>query len=377
MQPETELLVLCASPARTAQNHARIGELVEGPIDWALLHERADAHRLIPLLYTTLQELRPADVSASLAADFRDSARKSLLLTAELIRVLDLLQSEGIEALPFKGPALAIAAFDNLALRSFDDLDILVHRSDVWRARDVLLRAEYDETVELSSAREEDLLNSYDELVLRGSKGFPLLELHWSFLAPHYSVPLNPDVFWNRAGSISVGSRSIPSLNAEDLTVFLCLHGAKHCWSRLSLLSDIGWLISRHEIDWKTVLSTARELRVLRIVLVAIALVNRIFGVPIPEPLNEACRRDERVAGLANETVTILFGEGHDESAIFASGRLYVRMRESGRDKLAYMFGLANRPGIEDWQAIDLPARWNFLYRFVRFPRIIWKYLRT
>jgi hypothetical protein len=69
-----------------------------------------------------------------LRARFEEIARKNLRFTAELIRILNCLESHGIAAIPFKGPTLAESVYGNLALREFSDLDILVRQSDFPRA---------------------------------------------------------------------------------------------------------------------------------------------------------------------------------------------------------------------------------------------------
>jgi Uncharacterised nucleotidyltransferase len=45
-------------------------------------------------------------------------------MTGSLLQVVDLFSREGIPVLPFKGPTLAMAAYRNLALREFVDLDL-------------------------------------------------------------------------------------------------------------------------------------------------------------------------------------------------------------------------------------------------------------
>jgi hypothetical protein len=376
MRPELELLILCASPLRTAEVFARIGSLLDHPLDWTLLLDAADSHRLIPLLYRTLEDLRPSIIPPQLAADFRASARKSLLLTAELTRLLDLLASNGVTALPFKGPSLAIVAFDDVALRTFDDLDLLLRRADVWRARDVLLNSGYAAEVEIEAHHEEALLASYDEFVMRGKGGSPLVELHWSFLPRHFSVPLVPAKFFERSSTVSLGNRTIPSLRTEDLFLVLCLHAAKHCWSRLGFVCDLAWLMSRHELDWDAILAEARKLRVVRILLLAITLSERLFRTPVPGVMAKPCARDPRVSRLADRAIQAMFGKPHVETAILSTAMLHTQMREDPRDKLLYCFRLATRPGIEDWQAANLPPRVSFLYPVLRLPRLIRKYWR-
>jgi len=57
----------------------------------------------------------------------------NFFLTKELLELLTLFEAHCIPASPYKGPALAIMAYGNLALRQFSDLNILVHkRPDVF-----------------------------------------------------------------------------------------------------------------------------------------------------------------------------------------------------------------------------------------------------
>src|SRR5438046_1996796 len=74
---------------------------------------------------------------------FQKNAARSVLLTWELVDILDLFATEGIEAMPYKGPAIAISIYGRLALRQFSDLDILVRKRDVWRCQQLLISRGY------------------------------------------------------------------------------------------------------------------------------------------------------------------------------------------------------------------------------------------
>ena len=62
----------------------------------------------------------------------------ALYLTAELLRILRLLDAHAIRAVPLKGPALAQSLYGDLALREFCDLDVLVQETDLRKARGLL-----------------------------------------------------------------------------------------------------------------------------------------------------------------------------------------------------------------------------------------------
>jgi hypothetical protein len=356
---EEELLVLCASPMRDDIRSARIAYLRRQPLDWDRLDDLASYHRLAPLLHWELK---------TLDAGFQENLKNSLLLTRELVRVIDLLESKEIPALPFKGPTLALAAYHNLALRSFCDLDILVTREDVWRVRDLLQSIGYTAKVPVKPGLESAFLHSYDELVMYGPGNETLLEIHWAFVPPHFSFDLDFLNCWERRVQIPLANRTLPALHPEDLLLVLCVHGSKHCWSHLGLVCDIAWLLTSQPVDLPPLLERARSLGVQRMLLLALALASRIFNIPVqPQP-------DNAVAPLVDEIVAALFGRHHDQTSIRENASLHMRMRERRRDRWRYFLQLATRPGIEDWEMVNLPKSLNFLYSLLRYPRLVAKY---
>ena len=64
-------------------------------------------------------------------------------MTFELLRILDILQQNAVSALPYKGPLLALIAYGDSTLRSFDDLDILVTDADYFKTKTILQQHGY------------------------------------------------------------------------------------------------------------------------------------------------------------------------------------------------------------------------------------------
>ncbi len=151
LPPEAELLVCCTRTVLDPARAARIDRLLAGSLDWNLVLRWAQWHRVTPLLARSLRAIRPeavpAPVSERLETRRHASARHNLLLTGELLELLAAFEARGITALPYKGPALAGALYDNLALREFDDLDILVRVSDRQAAVERLLARGYQPMV--------------------------------------------------------------------------------------------------------------------------------------------------------------------------------------------------------------------------------------
>ncbi len=76
---------------------------VEG-VDWQQFLKLAESHGVRPLVHQALAEASPPELTQF----FRANAIHTLYLTAELLRILRLLDAQGIRAAPLKGPALPV-----------------------------------------------------------------------------------------------------------------------------------------------------------------------------------------------------------------------------------------------------------------------------
>src|SRR6185369_4684982 len=113
-----------------------------GDVDWEYLFQLARRHSIVPLVYSQLK-VGPPEVLAKFKQHYIENAARNTVLTAELCRLINLFRDEEIEAIAYKGPALALFAYGDVALRRFVDLDVIVRKSDVLKAREILLKEGY------------------------------------------------------------------------------------------------------------------------------------------------------------------------------------------------------------------------------------------
>ena len=73
----------------------------------------------------------------------RANAVRSLALTAELFKIMEVFRSQEILAIPYKGPVLAAQAYGNVALREYEDLDIVLHQRDMPKANEIMVGLGY------------------------------------------------------------------------------------------------------------------------------------------------------------------------------------------------------------------------------------------
>jgi hypothetical protein len=290
-------------------------------------------------------------------------AKWSLALTAELLRLLDLFDRHSIPALPFKGPVLADQLYGDIAAREFCDLDILVRKQDILRAKFALLDAGYTTDLPHPPARQAAYLRARYEIHFRSPDGAVPIEIHQAFLPPSYGYFFDYDALWRRLQGRPFFGRQILAMAPEDLLLFLCAHGAKHSWNEPSLIRDVARLlsVSVDELRWPELLRHATAIGTRRILLLGILLA----GSPVPPEILQEAQNDRTVTRL------VARAGAPDHPSYF------LRTRERLRDKLACCAGLALIPNEEDYTFLSLPAALSPLYYPLHAVRVAGKYARS
>ena len=174
-----------------------------------------------------------------------------------------------------------------------------------------------------------------------------------------------------RAGRIRLGAGDVPCLSAEDSLLVLCLHAAKHLWTRLIWIADIAESLRAPDIDFALVVRRARALGIARIVGVSCWLAERLLGAAIPAPAREVIEHDPEVPKLGEEYAARLARAStynFDSTEYF---RQVWRLRERPSDRCRYLWRLASTPGPGEIAAIELPESLFPLYRVVRIGRLL------
>lgn len=371
-----ELLLLCARARADEETAARIRRLASGGVDFDYLYRLAQRHLVLPLLYQQLSraaaDLVPPPVLEKLKKLFRDNTARNVYHAAELGRLVRLFDAHGVEAVPFKGPTLALLAYGSLSLRRFIDLDILVRRGDVRRAKEVLLSKGYELTPRLTPAQEAVLLREQHALQFVGEGGLLVVELHWSIVPRRYAAPVGDDDLWSRLCKVRLGDSEVPALSNEDLLLALCAHGTKHLWERLVWVCDVAELLRAGRVaDWSYVAARARKNGSERMLLLGLRLAAELLGAPLPGELGRRALADEDVAALAAAVRARLFdGAEHRPAGFLSNIRFNLRARARLRDRLRY-YGFILSPTDGDIASLRLPAPMTFAYYLIRPFRLL------
>jgi putative nucleotidyltransferase-like protein len=334
--PEAQVLLYCAQTCYNPASAAQLPRLLHPDFHWDSLIRLALRHRVLPLVYRSMQaigaNLAPPSVWADLQHHFHANAQRNLLLGGTLLRLLRLLARHDISAIPYKGPVLAMVAYGNLALRQFGDLDILVRQQDVERAKDLLLAQGYRWWEQrpitlLPRQRKVYELISADSQVL--------VELHWAVTSSTFYFPLDPARLWERLETVVLLGLPVRTLTPESLLLILCVHGAKHHWHRLAWICDIAALLHvSAEMDWQHLLAQADQLGCRRMLLLGVLLAQTLLGTTLSEPLQHRLHADAAIPRLAQEVQARLFIDTRRPLAAVDRPLFYLRLRERLRDRL-------------------------------------------
>ena len=144
--------------------------------------------------------------------EFLLNSSRNLLLTRELLFIIDNFDAKGIPIMPFKGPILAEQVYGDIALRSFVELRLPDPEREYTRAEELLQSLGYLNDLKLTPAQNAAFLKSEHHHHFSNYKTGTLIELHWRISSSLFSLQPELSGAWNRAGITTILGKKVPSL---------------------------------------------------------------------------------------------------------------------------------------------------------------------
>jgi hypothetical protein len=278
-------------------------------IDWQALQALAEQNGVLLPVYSRLMDLG-ANVPESLQQAVLAARASAEAMAAELERLLRAFQQRGIEVLPLKGPALALALYGDAAMRPANDLDLLVRSGHFPRAEALLLDLGF---AGLGAA------GDHDRRFLRGKL---LVELHFALASPRF-FPFEINGIWSRSSLTNFRGLPVRAMSPNDLVFYLCAHGLKHGFSRLIWILDLahalrGWASG----DYRALVNQAQSQGLLAWLLIGCEVVRIVLPEQMPEGVDAAVAESPAALRRARRAALMLFpkepdAEGVDYRALY------------------------------------------------------------
>ncbi len=392
LRPEVELLLCCSHTQTDPVRQARIHTLVQQELDWDYILERASYHGILPLLDRQFQSLTsglsktidpvsiPPTIIATIHSDFNENFQYNLRLTVELLKLSRLFEKRSIPMLSFKGAVLAQAAYGNLALRQFVDIDILVPEADVARTSELLVDRGYQPQFNLTAKQKLLHTKIHSEQWFWHQEKQVCIDLHWSVLRKHYTFTPTEKILWTKLDRVNFAEQSVATLSPEHLLLFLCAHGSKHNWSRLAWICDLAELLRvNRSLDWEYIHSLTGQFGTQRMLYLGLYLAHKLLGAELPPSVLAKCDLDRQVPILADVIQESLF----QPLAIPADPNLpdmyhegiYRQTMVAIPDRIWYWIDSLFTPTPLEWEIIDLPQVLFPLYYGIRSIRLVLKHV--
>jgi|GEM_PF-621347 hypothetical protein len=389
-RPEDELLLCCARTHIDTTVASRIEKLLQTQnLDWKYLLQQACQHRVFLLLHqnliTSYPECIPKNIQPIQEYSHIKTAR-NLFLSKKLCQILKLFQEHDIQVIPFKGSVLAVSAYQNLALREFSDLDLLIKENDFPKVKELLLSQGYQIRSELQHWG-QDFTSKDDKIHI---------DIHWQLTPPCFPYKLDFPQLWQRCQTVSILNQQVVNLSPEDLLLILCVQIVKDAHYRqekLNKICDIAEIIRASSLNWELVTQQSQNLGSERLLIFGLAIARELLEVELPLQIHQKIANDFVVQKYVSAIVKQLFiiENKHEKVfGIFQQGLLqglyafllrglmladsYNILGKHNRYLAKHLIRYIISPNSRDLGFIHLPNYLNFLYYLIRPVRLAYKF---
>jgi hypothetical protein len=315
-QPSAEFRLVCAACRwPRAAGDVAVREAAAVPdLDWDRVTRIIRRHRVWGLV---ADAFRSAGIAVPLALDKRLSeragqiARQNLSAAAETRRLGGVLDAAGIDWITFKGLPLAIQGYGTLAVKSANDIDILVAADDAAPAAALLREAGYQRFSpgpEISDDQVAAWMQVSKESGWRHPANGLIVELHSRLLQNPGLLPEAALSAPRKRIAIARGIE-VPTMGDALMFPYLFAHGAHHGWFRLKWLADLNAMLVADPAGPEARYREAKALGVGRCAAQGLLLAHEMLGLDLPPALVKELRADRAHRRLVNVAKACLGGK--------------------------------------------------------------------
>ncbi len=396
--PEIALILCCTRVNLTPAIEMRIRQILEAGVWWdklmdILSYKQHWAIRsfLFYHINCILPGILPEDIELPLRQQFDQVKTRNQCFTDELLKIITLFNQNNISVVPLKGVALLNLLYHDLPIRAFSDLDILIKKEALPKAKYLLINSEYKPGFDLMSDREEAFYFRFEhecgfikhtddkrlefEFDTEGAlRGRIYLDLHWSIRSRRFPRQIDTE-FWNRLSYMKIRNQRVLTFSPSDLLFFLCIHGTKDAWYKLQLICDIAEFIRANpQFDWDKAMKDACRLRIRKIVYLGLLLAHMVIGSDLPKNVLIEIKAEKKIESLTVQIFHRLFHRNLPGVPAKYALFLEAQLLETKFNKLHHYGGHLFLPGKGDRAFLRLPPPLSYLHYLIRPMRLFSKH---
>jgi hypothetical protein len=207
-------------------------------------------------------------VRAALERQWHDELVTCLRLESLAVRTAELLDSDGLRWRLTKGSALAHLDYVDATVRTFGDVDLVVHPAD-WPAALLLLTAHGYRREAPAPPRGYDARYGKGA-TLKTAEGLEV-DLHRRFAIGRFGVTTRMEPLFDTSAAIELAGRTIPVFDPTGRLLHACFHASLGGFRGLRAFRDVAQLLLVTGADWAAAFAVARSWRSEAVVATAIS----------------------------------------------------------------------------------------------------------
>jgi hypothetical protein len=336
--------------------------------EWADLPAVAHRHGLSALLPGLLagRPDAPAKVADAAAQLGLQRAAQALRGAAQLGQLTETLTAHGIASVALKGPAFSLWLYGDVGFRRFADLDLLVDPRQIAVASKVLREHGYRLPGGMSAAAATAIFDDLGAWPLSRAGSLPI-DLHWRVAQRRFAARLATTEVIDRRVPLEALRSGVTIPCATHIAVLTLSHAAKHLWCTLEMLLAIATLMRRDDVDWASVVATARAGHGWRGAAAGMALASALFETPVPVAAGSDVTLPVTLRRAAFDALTLPAGVFPDR---WAEREAHRAALDRPLDRLRYDASRLLSPTPLEWEWWPLPDSWTRLYPVIRLMRL-------
>jgi hypothetical protein len=294
LSPEDKLILSAVKLHPSVEELEQMNNLIPQVQRWDYLAATAIERGIAPLLHKKLPMLGnsgqiPEPAKSKLQQAYYKTFSRSMMMYEHFRKVAEAFASHNIPVIALKGIYLSELLYQDIGLRQFSDIDVLVKPEDGEKCLAILAGLGYRTGNDTETEFDKKLeVVHYTPMVLNGVS----IEVHVKLHQNNEKYCVDVDNLWRNAQPEIINKAAVYSLCLNDLLVHLCIHLDRHFYQghvQFTCFNDITNLldVQAGKIDWEALIAVCKlyncETQVFRWVVLA----NKYMNAPVPVDIIE------------------------------------------------------------------------------------------